>query len=382
MIKLTNNSIDKILNKILFINYFIYQFFLVFSESVISSNVPLLHTLTVNTIRLSFVIVILINAFKVLTGKFNVKEIIVCTLIGIFFFYAYLRFKDGMMLLNLLYVCSFKDIDYKVVFKIFFISTIFAVLLVGILSIATGLTNNIDTYRMGVARTRYSLGFNSRPTAPYFLLSATMAIMIIIKQNVFKCALLLYLLNLAYFVLTLSRGSFLCLNIFFVLYFIVRKNNSIFNKVLLVGTGFAYIFMPILSYLISLYYDSENKIYSLLNDILSGRLYLTHNALVNRRIGLWGSTIIESLDSPGRAFIDSAFVHCIVFKGIIVFAVLIIIHLIYIYVLHRTKNYLIMLAVLIVAFMSTFDVGFAALQFSPFIIPFLYLFNKCKFNDA
>ena len=374
------NSIIKfenIINSLLFINYFIYQFLLVFSDSVIVLENHYLNLLIPNLIKVTFFIIIFINIYKFLIRKFNIKEIIICTVVGILFILSYKKSGDGMLLLNLFYICAFKDINFKKVFKIYIIATIVSLIIISILGLMTIYSNNRNVLWFGVERLRYSMGFRNRPTASYYLLSSTVALLIVKNRLTFRQIVLIYIINLCYFILTLTRGAFIAFNLIMILYLVLIKyeNDKIF-KVFSFFIAFLYIFAPYVIYKISISYNANNAILCKFNSILSGRLKLTYDGLNNWGIPLFGQLVNMTESVNGYNVIDSSFIQYLVIKGIVVFVVLIIFWLIYDYIIYKSNERIIMLSIFYIALISCFDVGFMALQFSPFQIPFIYLLNK------
>lgn len=367
----------KYISKILFLNYFLYQFFLVISDSVISS-LPIVSQITSYSIRISFVIVIIIDIYMFFCKEFTKIEILICTIVGALFSILYYFNKDGIYLINILYICAFKRIDYKSIFKVYFIATVSAVFLVSVVGFFTPFTSNRIVNFFSFRRIRFSMGFRNRPTASYYLLSSTVAYFIFAKKSCFFNLLILYLINFLYFLLTLSRGPFITLNLVFLLYIVLNKTNDKIFKNFSFLTALSYVALPLLVYFISYNYNNQNKLILKLNSALSGRVNLLYIAIQKYGLSLFGKSLNMNTNEETYFVVDSAFMQCLFQKGIIIFVFLIVFCLIYIYIIYKFDEKMLMLSMLYVALISSIDVGFFALQFAPFQLCFLYILSNLK----
>ena len=80
----------------------------------------------------------------------------------------------------------------------------------------------------------------------------------------------------------------------------------------------------------------------------------------------------------GATHVDSSMVSMLILNGLIVLLVSLIFITYFTYITYKTKNINLLIALFIIAFRSSFDFGFMALQLSPFVVAFLPTFYEYK----
>ena len=121
-------------------------------------------------------------------------------------------------------------------------------------------------------------------------------------------------------------------------------------------------------------YREDNAILFFLNNLTSGRLYLTQKGLTTFPITLFGGRV-----SYGGIWIDSSYADILFHNSIIFLALVIIILTIYSYLAYKRKDNLLVIFLFITALHSIFDTQLIMLMYNPVFALFAhYLFKDAR----
>lgn len=367
---------DSMVEKILYYSYFVYQFMFLLHVSALAHNVDLYDKLTSIAIILSFGVILLIDLYYLLRGNYSLNEIIIYGIVGTLLLISLLNYRDVMVSVNLFAIMAFKNVDAKKGLKIYFIATIIGMICVMLLGIITPYTGNVIQNRYGIPRIRYGLGFFYTSFALHYLFSLVLVFLIICKNVRVYHYLLIAVVNCILFFLTDTKAPFFYIWLIIIVYLILTKikSNFLINFFGML-TILAYPVLTIFTTVASYCYNEQNKFFVILNKVLTGRLYLTHNALEKCKFTLFGQTV----DIWGEGFyIDSSIINMLVLNGLMILIVSVIFMTIFSYFSAKNKNIPLMIALSFFALRSAFDWGFMAFQMTPVVIMFYSTYYEWK----
>ena len=377
-----SDKLDVYNETLFFITFFLYQFFLVVSYSSVFSQNIFVRNISSNVIKLSFLMIILVNFYDFLRGKFCFRESCVFFVIGLVFAISYRNYHEGASLVTLLYIAATRHIDINKIMKVFIISLIagitFNFLSYIILQINDG--TKIE-YRYGIERIRYALGFTLPAFLPHFFLSLVCAIGLkgIVKKNIDYIVLEGF--NIALFILTDTKNVFMCLNVYLILHLILtRFNFEIFYKIVSWISVLSHSIGAMFIYFVSIIYDSNNSVFLFFNHLTSGRIELTHNGLLRWGFRLFGQQTDMSLDALNYTYVDSAFMNILIQSGLIVLIIIVLALTISTYSAYKKGETVLIISFLVITLHGIFDTQLNVVPFNPtifYIYPMIrYFFEK------
>ena len=371
-----SDEYDSLAEKLLYYSYFVYQFMFLLHVSALAHNVDLYDKLTSAVIILSFGVILLIDLYYLLRGNYSLNEIIIYGIVGTLLLISLLNYRDVMVSVNLFAIMAFKNVDAKKGLKTYFIATIIGMICVMLLGILTPYTGNVIQIRYGEERVRYGLGFFYTSFALHYLFSIVLVFLIICKNVKIYHYVLIAVVNCILFYLTDTKAPFFYIWLILLIYLTLTKIKSNFLTTIYgVLTILAYPILTIFTTVTSYCYNEQNKFFVTLNKVLTGRLYLTHNALEKCRFTLFGQTV----GIWGEGFyIDSSMINMLVLNGLIILIVSVIFMTIFSYFSAKNKNIPLMIALSFFALRSAFDWGFMAFQMTPIIILFYSTYYEHK----
>ncbi len=370
---------DSVIEKLLMTTYFIHQLLFVFSSSELAHSVVTIEKIADIGIILTFSLIILADFYYFLRGNFSIKEIVIYIAIAIPLLISFMNYRVVMVLVNLVAISCFKNVDVKKAIKLYIIATALGILINLLIGVLTPYTFNETTTRYGVERVRYGLGFYWVTFAAHYFYSLVFIYILYKKKlNKFDYTWIM-IINVLLFIANDTKAVFFYTILLLIIEFILnRKFNDIFYRIFGVITTISFVIAGLSSFLLSYFYDSSNKFFVFVNKILSGRLTLMHRGLERWGFTVWGQTI--PINETGNT-IDSSMVNMLMQNGLVVFIICISFMTYFSYIAYKTKNIPVLIALLAVAIRSAFDLGFMALQFGPVVIIF-YLIVKENNNYA
>ena len=372
-----DNKYDNLVNTILYCAFFIHQLFFIFSVSEFATSVAGVKRIAQFIIIISFLVMSLTALYYFLRGKFSIKEVMIYIVLAIPLLVSFYNYRVVMVISNLFYVAIFKNVDIDKSLKIVLYATIIGYTINVLLGIFTKYTGNVGQVRYGVSRTRYGLGFRYAYFTGYYYL--TIVLTYILAHGRLKIIeyVILAVLNFVIFTLSDAKGAFAYTLIALVLHFILTKFNfKIILKIFKFSVVLSFPVAALLAILLPTFYVQGNVIWDKLNGILTGRLFLTHNALINCGWKWFGQT--APLWNPGVHYADSAIVLMLIQNGLVVLILSVAFMTFFSYMAVKINHKPLMIVLFVIALRSTFDMGFMTMQLCPVIIMFYDVFNKYR----
>ena len=372
-----DNKYDNLVNTILYCAFFIHQLFFIFSVSEFATSVAGVKRIAQYIIIISFFVMCLTALYYFLRGKFSTKEILIYIILAIPILISLYNYRVVMVVSNLFYVAIFKNVDVDKGLKIALYATILGYAINVLISIFTRHTGNVGQLRYGVSRIRYGLGFRYAYFTGYYYM--TIVLIYILAHDRLKIIeyVMLTALNLLVFILSDAKGAFVYTMVALVLHLMfVRFNLNNLSKIFKIFVVAAFPIAALIAILLPAFYVQGNNIWDMLNRILTGRLRLTHNALIDCGWKWFGQT--AKLWDPGVHYADSSIVLMLIQNGLIVLIMSIAFMTLFSYMAVKINHKPLMIVLFVIALRSTFDMGFMTMQLCPVIIMFYDVFNKYR----
>ena len=310
--------------------YILYLFLKIFfSDSTYGNLVPS-YFKSVLLYASYFIFIIKIISDK----KYDKKGLIIIilfTILGIIISY----FSDVINILELfLIIYAARNIEFKKIARVTLIE-IGLLSLIIIISCKLGIIQNYVFIRKN-GSIRNSLGFSYVGKLPVFLMEMEF-LYLYLKEKNNKHAnviaiIIMFIINYIAYMLTDVKNCFILSSLMIVLYVIcVRKGYIDFKKKSLkVVLCSVYVICLVTSVFLAIHYDSGNPKYVELDEVLTGRLEITHKmikkypiSLFGNSITMYGSTAIKYKHIKGTdySYIDSAYIQILLRYGILFSAI-------------------------------------------------------------
>lgn len=272
------------------------------------------------------------------------------------------------VLLNLVY----KDVNYRKIIKVVFI-TFLTLNSAVIFMVLYNFAYNIISFRNSVPR--YSLGFlwSAHLSYSFFYI---IIYNIYLKKNdisILNIAIL-FLLNFVIFYLTDTKHSFF-LNLLILLFSFanIKINNGIKYKKIYGYILLSIILMLPLAFLIfSIVYNPENVFMNFANNLLSGRLRLTQEAIINEGISIMPHFIEYSSSTTNYNVVDSSIIRYMLNYGIVGFGILMFGLIYFAYLIHKNKDMILAVLFLASIIHMTFNVDLFTMSYNYLILVWSY----------
>lgn len=315
-------------------------------------------------------------------SKYSQKEKIkIMILFGLVLIISFAS-KNRTILQYFFLIVGAKDVSLKKIAKAVLITESILLILL-ILFSSTGIIENRVIERTGETIKRYSLGFKDCKYPAIMMWSITLIILYLRNKDITWLELILMILtNIVIYKLTDSRNELICsLMCIIVVPILLKLNNKKVNKIIYYGTKYSISILFIVFFILTLLYGARINIIYKINKGLSGRLYLTHKALNEYGLTLFGKHIkwlgLNSMYSGLITKAEMNFVDCSYMKIMFEYGIIGIGLLIYGYLKlfnrKEVKNDLILILVLLNINLHSFlDPQFFALPFNIFLIMLCY----------
>ena len=362
---------DKIVNDLTHYFYFIFQFAFVISGTAIVRLNQATYKFSTLFMIIPFILIAVCDFYNFLRGKFYKKELIIYVIIGIILLASFYNYRNVMVLANLVMISAFRETDGKRAIKYYLVATISAFIIALLLGLIFPDIGNVIQMRGGVKRERLGLGFFYASLGQYYYLSIVLAYILYREKIKIHECVVFFVLDFVLFKFTDTRAPFFYVILALVIFLLVdRFKNTILYNVF----GIITIASPIVAFigmtLMSWFYNSENKVLFKINQIVNGRLALTHNSLMEFGIKIFGQTQPKVLGNSNY-FLDSSIMVLLILFGLAVTIVCVLFMSYFAYISYRTKKIAILLSILIISLRGAFDLGFMAIQFSPVVLFFI-----------
>lgn len=284
------------------------------------------------------------------------------------------------MLLIIPFIFAAKDINFKKIMKVYFV-TVLVLLLVVNISALIGKIPNLVFWRDGKPRTSYGFTYPTLEAAHifYFVLAYTvfkkfnLNLMEDIVIAITGCFIIFktdarldgYLTFILLFILIFKKPAFKLLN----------KLNNFIPVVVIITLIIGYIFL-------AKNYNSINPSEFNLNNILSNRLYLTQQGLLRYPIHLFGNHV-QMQGFGGYAglamtqsswmvknyfYIDNIFVQTLLINGLILFIIMLATFAYLAYKEMKKKNYSFVIAIVLLTFAGLIEVFTIQISYNIFAV--------------
>ena len=298
-------------------------------------------------------------------------------IIVITMFMAFISYKSRTInyLTYLIYIIVGKDIEYIKIIKSAFFAIVVSVILVislCLFGIIKDVVSEMET------RNRHALGFKYAPFLSNYSFYATLYYIYIRKNKMKNIELLICLiLSIFIFYATKTRSAFALTVLSLIITFVVNNvkalsdYKSIYKYLLYAAT----IILPLFIIIISIFYNPEIKIMSMLNKLLNGRIALGNAAINEYGIHLFGQYIKFTSSSTAEArynIVDSAFVLYLLILGIVFFVLLIIFLLYFVKLIDKKKDIYLAYIYIILMLHSTFDAQLLQMSYNYFMFVWSY----------
>ena len=372
-----SNKLDSIVNKLMYYFYFAFQFFFVFSGTALMRSNDRIYKVAQALIIIPFLMLALCDFYYFLRGRFSWKEISIYFLVGIVLVISFFNYRNVMVLANLVVISTFKDTEGKKALKYYIYATMAAFVITLLLGIFTPFKGNIVQTRFGgIERTRYGLGFFYASLGQFYFLSIVLAYILIKEKIKLTESLIFVLISSIMFYFTDTKAPFVY-SIFVIVLFIIidkLKNTKIFDVF-----SFVAVLSPFIAcigmYLMSYFYNGNNNVLNAINNIVTGRLELTHNALMRFGVKLFGQTAPEVLGDP-TCYLDSSLMVLLVLFGLAVTVLSLCFMSYFAYLAYKNRKVAILVVIFFISLRGAFDLGFMAIQFSPVVLLFMPMLRE------
>lgn len=274
-----------------------------------------------------------------------------------------------------LFTVSAKNIDFTKIIKTIFYTTLL-IIIISIIASKLGYIENRIFYRNdGTIRQSLGVIYPTDFAAHIFYILLSYFYIKKGKIKIYDYVIVTLILGVLIKYCNARLDSISILLFFISLLFIKYKRISKIKKIYKFIIISSIPTIALITYLLTINYDSKNLFYIILNVILSGRLQLGYNALTEYGIKLFGQYYIQYGANSGSYynFIDSSYIVLLIIYGLYYF---ILVMLTYVYICKRCceqKDSLMISIVLIIGINSMISQHFMEFAYNPF---YLYLFAK------
>ncbi|MDL2058283.1 polymerase [Limosilactobacillus reuteri] len=327
----------------------------------------------------------LILLLKILVfDNFKLWQLGLMSLIIILAIYSWRKSQITSLMVMVAYILSAKNIEFTKIVKRYFDVNFVMLIGVSIYSLL-GIIKNLGFERNGIVR--QALGIDYPTDLAAYVLYLALAYCFLKYDhlrwyNYFGLLFLAFILNL----ITNARLDVYTLVLSVIIFIIAKRaqhTQNNFSRVIVSNFWALSLVLPYIYLLLTYYYNPSNRIFSKLNDLLSGRLLFGHVALSRYGITMFGQHIqeqgwggVQGLKIFKTAqfkyfFIDSTYIRLLVIYGVIL-AAFIVTTLVIISVRETLKhNYVFPAIILIITISSLIDQHLIEITYNPFLLALL-----------
>lgn len=317
--------------------------------------------------------------------KYNVRELIIIALLGAAFLLSWRHNENEEILLCMLVIWGARKINFEKILKVFFI--VISVLLVFTVSCSlTGQVENLIFYQ-GDRRARMAFGvcYPTDFSAYVFFLSVVYCYLRKEKLRYLETIGVTALGILVYYFCD-ARMNTICLlltAVLFSLLIFMRRRQKKKGKEYEMHKGLTYLLAlspticGAVMILLSMFYSSQNRFFSLLNSMLNNRIYYGHKGMEIYGIPLWGQ-YIPMRGNGGTTdvirnyfFLDSSYIYILLQFGVLTLVAVLICWCLVSFKAVRYKNWGLLLAVALIAVQCMVEHHMMAIVYNPFFMAIL-----------
>lgn len=372
-----DDKFDKYVNNIVYASFFIHQLFFLLSISAMARSILEIRKGMQLVIIISFLVMCSTILYYFLRGKFSLREILVYVVIFIPLIISLYNYRVVMVISNLFYAAIFKNVDCKKSLKLVLYATVLGFLINVFIGLVTKYTGNSTQIRYGMSKVRHGLGFYYAYMTSYYYL--TIVIMFILAFDKFNVLMYIMLtaFNIIIFILCDTKAAFTYTMIALILHLLfVKFKFQALYKLFKIAVPCSFPCAVNLAIFLPSLYVKGNAIWDSFNKILSGRLYLTQNAIATCGWKWFGQTV--TIGKAGEYYADSAILTMLICNGLVILIMSTIFLTLFSYLAVKINHKPLMIVLFIIAIRSIFDLGFMTMQLGPVIIMFYDVYDKYK----
>lgn len=317
--------------------------------------------------------------------KYNVRELIIIALLGAAFLLSWRHNENEEILLCMLVIWGARKINFEKILKVFFI--VISVLLVfTVICSLTGQIENLIFYQ-GDRRARMAFGvcYPTDFSAYVFFLSVVYCYLRKDRLRYLETIGVAALGFLVYYFCD-ARMNTICLlltAVLFSLLIFMRRRQKKKGKEYEMHKALAYLLAlspticGAVMILLSMFYSSQNRFFSLLNSMLNNRIYYGHKGMELYGIPLWGQ-YIPMRGNGGTTdvirnyfFLDSSYIYILLQFGVLTLVAVLICWCLVSFKAVRNKNWGLLLAVALIAVQCMVEHHMMAIVYNPFFMAIL-----------
>ena len=317
--------------------------------------------------------------------KYNVRELIIIALLGAAFLLSWRHNENEEILLCMLVIWGARKINFEKILKVFFI--VISVLLVfTVICSLTGQIENLIFYQ-GDRRARMAFGvcYPTDFSAYVFFLSVVYCYLWKDRLRYLETIGVAALGFLVYYFCD-ARMNTICLlltAVLFSLLIFMRRRQKKKGKEYEMHKALAYLLAlspticGAVMILLSMFYSSQNRFFSLLNSMLNNRIYYGHKGMELYGIPLWGQ-YIPMRGNGGTTdvirnyfFLDSSYIYILLQFGVLTLVAVLICWCLVSFKAVRNKNWGLLLAVALIAVQCMVEHHMMAIVYNPFFMAIL-----------
>ena len=361
--------------------------------------ITLISSFLVNTTFAQFIPVKVFNRINYFTmfvlalkiyilDHYDWERIFVITAILLLVIYSWRKTTYINVMVMVTYMLAAKDVDFNKVIKYYFATNL--ILIVGItLYSLMGIIKNLSYSRNGIIRFALGIDYPTDYAAYVFYLILAFSYLNYRKLNLksyFLYAIIAIILN----IVTNARLDFILILLTIPVFVIARsaENGNIYSRYFASSYWSQILILPYVYFLLTYYYSPNNHLFLKLNNLLSGRLWYGHEALVKYPIKLlsqnvyehgWGGVQGLKLFKQAQEkyfFIDSSFIRLLIIYGIIITFLIITIMLLISLKETINHSYLMPAIILLISVSSLIDQHMLEITYNPFFIILYTIINR------
>ena len=329
----------------------------------------------------SYGLVALKFIYDLINKKYSIKELVCYSIIFIYFAFISYNSRTINYLIYYVYVIIGKDVKYTKIIKTAFFAIGISVAMVLLLYLFGFIK---EAVAIQGDRVRHSLGFEYASYLSTYCFYGTLYYIYFRnkKINYIELAVLL-IINSFVFYYTTTKSAFFCSVLAIIITLFVNnniisiKNSKTYRYVLYAFS----ILLPIFMLVASIIYNKNNKILDRVNNILSGRLLLSQNGLIEFGVKPFGQFIEFSADlKDGYNVVDSSYIFYLLILGGVFFVLMICFFVYFSDLIAKKKDIYLFYVFIILLMHATFDPQIFQMSHSAFFYILSYKNEVIKYE--
>lgn len=366
----------KVIGERLYYCTFIYA--VVLSFLLASNYVPLISEKLIH--RLLYIAVAALLAKIYALDGFNLKEIVGTTCVLFVAAISWRLVRNINILLYISFIFAARNVDFQKLIRLFF-GTVGILLMGTILISQADIVKDFVYVRDGFHRHSLGIGYPT-DTAAYVFYLLLAYYYLAFKNLTWRSYITIFLLDVGLYELTQARNSFLLILLTIPVIW-VAKRASQGHLVERGVASFYWVIVPLTAYctvFLSWLYNDNNKLFRILDHILSGRLSLSHQAIDKYGFSIFGHHIVENgwggskglknFHNPSFSYfyIDSSYVRLAVIYGLLIGILIVIFMTIIAYQSTLRREYILAAIIMMVSLHCVIEQHLIDFNYNPFIL--------------